>query len=96
MCQTTLLRELVDARGFTVNTPRADNERGGAICCDFPGREVVSKTLLARKFLHDYRPKCGLRLSPHFYTTDEELQRFMAELDEVRVKGPGATGTAAY
>jgi selenocysteine lyase/cysteine desulfurase len=29
-------------------------------------------------------------VSPHFYTTDEELQRFMSELDEVRKEGPKA------
>jgi kynureninase len=94
--QTTLLRELVDARGFTVNTPRADRERGGTICFDFPGADAVSKVLSSRKFFHDYRPKCGLRLSPHFYTTDEELQRFMVELDEVRAAGPTTTAAAAY
>jgi kynureninase len=94
--QTTLLRELVDARGFTVNTPRADSERGGTICFDFPGADVVSKALSAKKFFHDYRPKCGLRLSPHFYTTDDELQSFMAELDDVRAAGPTAVRAAAY
>lgn len=94
--QTALLRELVDARGFTVNTPRADSERGGTICFDFPGADLVSKALSAKRFFHDYRPKCGLRLSPHFYTTDDELQRFMAELDEVRAAGPATAQAAAY
>jgi len=82
--QTKLLRELVEARGFTVNTPRADADRGGTICFDFPGAEGVSQELSRRKFFHDYRPRCGLRVSPHFYTTDEELQRFVSELDKVR------------
>jgi kynureninase len=94
--QTKLLRELVDSRGFTVNTPRSDTERGGTICFDFPGADAVSKTLSARKFFHDYRPKCGLRLSPHFYTTDDELERFMAELDDIRRAGPTVSVAAAY
>jgi kynureninase len=88
--QTTLLRELVKQRGFEVNTPASDSERGGTICFDFPGADLVSRELSARRFFHDYRPKCGIRVSPHFYTTDEELQRFMSELDEVRKEGPKA------
>lgn len=96
--QTTFLRELVKRRGFVVNTPEKDAERGGTICFDFPGADLVSRELSARKFFHDYRPKCGIRVSPHFYTTDEELQRFMSELDEVRKAGPKATaaGPAGY
>ena len=82
--QTTLLRSLVEERGFTVNTPQKDDERGGTVCFDFPGAEAVSNILSAKKFFHDYRPKCGLRVSPHYYTTDAELERFIAELDAVR------------
>jgi kynureninase len=84
--QTKLLREMVRARGFTVNTPEADDARGGTICFDFDGAEAVSRELSRRKFFHDYRPKCGLRVSPHFYTTDEEIERFLSELDAVRAK----------
>jgi kynureninase len=94
--QTTLLRELVESRGFTVNTPRDDAARGGTICFDFDGADIVSSELSRRKFFHDYRPKCGLRVSPHFYTTDEELQRFMSELDEVRKNPPKDPVKAGY
>jgi kynureninase len=97
--QTALLRELVRARGFTVNTPEDDAQRGGTICFDFQGADAVSKELSRRRFFHDYRPKCGLRVSPHFYTTDEELHRFMEALDEVRKAGPSAiadAGRASY
>ncbi|HEX7663860.1 MAG TPA: aminotransferase class V-fold PLP-dependent enzyme [Polyangiaceae bacterium] len=82
--QTTLLRGLVEERGFTVNTPKDDAARGGTICFDFEGADVVSKALCERKFFHDYRPKCGIRISPHFYTTDEELSQFLSELDALR------------
>lgn len=82
--QTTLLRSLVRERGFKVNTPEKDDERGGTICFDFDGAEAVSKALLARDMLHDYRPRCGIRASPHFYTTDEELERFVRSIDEIR------------
>lgn len=82
--QTTLLRGLVEERGFSVNTPSADDARGGTICFDFEGADAVSKALCERKFFHDYRPKCGIRISPHFYTTDEELTQFLTELDVLR------------
>jgi kynureninase len=82
--QTSLLRSLVEERGFQVNTPREDVQRGGTICFDFEGAERVSKALLERRFYHDFRPRCGLRASPHFYTTDEELERFVAEIDRLR------------
>ncbi len=82
--QTRLLRDMVDERGFVVNTPREDDERGGTICFDFPGADEVSKDLNRERFFHDYRPKCGIRVSPHFYTTDEELDRFMGAVDRAR------------
>jgi kynureninase len=82
--QTRLLRDLVEERGFTVNTPRDDDARGGTICFDFAGADVVSKALCQKRFFHDYRPRCGMRVSPHFYTTDEEMHRFVEELDRVR------------
>ena len=94
--QTRLLRELVEARGFTVNTPRDDAARGGSVCFDFEGAQPVSAELVKRRFFHDYRPKCGLRVSPHFYTTDEELHAFVDALDEVRRKPPTGGARASY
>ena len=82
--QTALLRSIVEKRDFVVNTPRNDSERGGTVCFDFPGADKVSRELLTGKYFHDYRPRCGIRVSPHFYTTDEELDRFMHELDRLR------------
>ena len=96
--QTRLLRAEVESRGFTLNTPLADDARGGTICFDFPGAEAVSRELSHRKYFHDYRPRCGLRVSPHYYTTDAEIEAFLAELDAVRASGPSAraAGPAGY
>ena len=94
--QTRLLRELVLARGFTVNTPTGDAERGGTVCFDFPGADAVSRELVRRRFFHDYRPRCGIRASPHFYTTDDELRAFMDALDDVRKNPPADGGRASY
>ncbi|MGO9713513.1 MAG: aminotransferase class V-fold PLP-dependent enzyme [Polyangiaceae bacterium] len=94
--QTSLLRAQVEARGFTVNTPAHDEARGGTICFDFPGAEAVSRELSERKFFHDYRPKCGLRVSPHYYTTDGEITAFLEELDKVKASGARGGAKGAY
>ena len=94
--QTRLLRDLVEERGFTVNTPRDDAARGGTICFDFDGAQPVSAELVRRRFFHDYRPRCGLRVSPHFYTTDDELRAFVDALDEVRRRPPTGRAAASY
>jgi kynureninase len=94
--QTRLLRELVEARGFKVNTPREDDARGGTVCFDFEGAQAVSVELVRQRFFHDYRPRCGMRVSPHFYTTDDELSAFVDALDEVRRNPPAQPAKASY
>ena len=40
----------------------------------------MARTLNARDFVVDYRPGVGIRMSPHFYNTEDEIDRLMAEL----------------
>lgn len=82
--QTALLRSLGEERGFTIRTPREDHRRGGTICMDFEGSGDVTRALNERRFYCDWRPGCGLRASPHFYTSDEEIVRFVDEIDALR------------
>ena len=82
--QTRLLMKLADAAGFEVKNPRDDARRGGTVCLDFPGSEAVSKALLRRNFQIDHRPACGIRVSPHFYNTDEEVESFVAAVTALR------------
>jgi kynureninase len=79
--QTAQVIARCDRAGFRVNTPRADAERGGSVCFDFDGSQRVAKALNASNFLCDWRPQSGIRMSPHFYTTDEEVERFMSEVE---------------
>jgi kynureninase len=81
--QTARLIELADARGWRVNTPSDPDRRGGTVSIDMPGAEQVCAALLARDVLVDYRPKAGVRMSPHFYTKDEELDTAIAAVDEI-------------
>jgi kynureninase len=93
--QTALLRALVEERGWVVHTPRPDAERGGAIVFDpGPRAQEAVRALGARKVFCDYRPPdpavgagrvSGIRASAHHYTTDDELYRFVEELErEIR------------
>jgi kynureninase len=82
--QTARVLELCDAAGYRVNTPRGPSERGGTVCFDFDGSERVAERLNQTGFLCDHRPQAGIRMSPHFYTTDEEVDRFMAEVARLR------------
>jgi kynureninase len=40
--------------------------------------------LIRREFIVDYRPGAGVRISPHFYTRDEELELVIAEMKKIR------------
>lgn len=82
--QTRRIMDICDAAGYRINTPREDAKRGGTICFDFDGSDRVAKALNATLFLCDHRPQSGIRVSPHFYTTDEEVERFMSEVARLR------------
>jgi len=81
--QTARLIELADARGWPVTTPRDPERRGGTVSIDMPNAQDVCARLLERDVIVDWRPKAGVRLSPHFYTKDEELDVAVAAVDEV-------------
>jgi kynureninase len=87
MRQTSRLIELADARGYTVRAPREAARRGGTVAVDVPHAYEVSQYLLKRDVLVDFRPGAGIRIAPHFYTTDEELERAMAMIDEAIASG---------
>jgi kynureninase len=81
--QTARLIELADARGWPVNTPRDPDWRGGTVSIDMPNSQDVCARLLERDVIVDWRPKAGVRLSPHFYTADQELDVAVAAIEEV-------------
>jgi len=78
--QTTRLIELADEAGLRVNTPRNPEERGGVVIIDVPNGKEVTRELVRREVLVDYRPGAGIRVAPHFYTTDEEVEHTVEEM----------------
>jgi len=73
--QTSLLIQLAQARGIRVNSPLDPAQRGGVVILNVPNGELTTRELLGRDILVDYRPGAGIRIAPHFYTSDEECHR---------------------
>lgn len=85
--QTTRLIALADARGWTVHAPRDAARRGGTVAFSLPHAAEVARALLARDVVIDYRPGAGIRVAPHFYTTDAELEAVVAAMDDILATG---------
>jgi kynureninase len=81
--QTARLIELADHHGWRINTPRDPEQRGGTVSIDMPDAQAVSRELLAREVIVDFRPKAGVRFSPHFYNTDEEVDAAIATVSAI-------------
>ncbi len=81
--QTSRLIELADKHGWRVNTPRDPAKRGGTVSIDMPDSQEVCRELLKREIMVDWRPKAGVRMSPHFYNTDEELETGISAVEEI-------------
>ena len=80
---TARLVELADQRGWKVNAPRDPEKRGGTVAIDMPNSREVCQELLKRDVLVDFRPQAGVRFSPHFYNTMEEIDRAIQTVDEI-------------
>jgi kynureninase len=81
--QTSKLIDLADARGYNVNAPRDPDRRGGTVAFDVPHAYGVAQALLANDVIVDYRPNAGIRIAPHFYTSDDELVRVVDMIDGI-------------
>ena len=71
---------LADELGLAVRTPRIPTARGGVVNVQVgPDAERICHELLARDVCTDHRGD-GLRISPHFFTMEEDVDRLFAEL----------------
>jgi kynureninase len=81
--QTTRLIEIAEDAGFKINCPRNVEERGGTVVIDVEYGQQVTTELLRRDFLVDFRPGAGIRIAPHFYSKDEELELVIREIRQI-------------
>jgi kynureninase len=87
-------RRLVDvileearAAGFKVTCPADPERRGGTVAIDVSDGEQACAELISREIIVDYRPQAGIRVAPHFYSTDDECRAVVAALKEIRPRG---------
>jgi kynureninase len=81
--QTELLIRLAEAAGFEIASPREPERRGGTVTVHVDEFPAVHKELAERQILCDFRPRAGIRLGPHYFTSDEELEHVIAQIAEV-------------
>jgi kynureninase len=70
-------------RGWRANSPREASERGGTVSVECPHAREVKDELVRRNVMVDYRPAAGVRLSPHFYNRDEEIDFALAQMEDI-------------
>ena len=87
MRQTAYLIELAQQAGYAINTPLNPDERGGTVIINPPHAYEVSRELLARKIIIDYREQAGIRVSPHFYNSDDEVRAVVEAITEILDSG---------
>jgi kynureninase len=83
------------SRGWRVNTPENPQERAGTVSVECPQADKVCRELLARDILVDYRPKAGVRISPHFYNDERECDFALQQMEEIVAGLEKAGATAA-
>ena len=85
--QTAWLLSQADSRGWRAHAPRDPARRGGTVAFDVPHAAEVARALLVQDVVIDFRPGAGIRIAPHFYTTDAELETCVAAIDEILASG---------
>src|SRR4030095_5832096 len=71
--RTQRMIEFALSRGWTVNTPLELNKRGASVMIGVDDGPSMVERLAERRVFVDSRPGAGLRVSPHFFNTDEEV-----------------------
>ena len=72
-----------ETAGLEVRAPRQAARRGGTVSLWHPRAEEICRRLIERQVLCDFRPGAGVRMAPHFYTTEEECDRAIALMAEL-------------
>jgi kynureninase len=84
---TSRLIDLALDRGYIVKAPRDPARRGGTVAIDVPHGYEVTQHLLSKDILVDYRVGAGIRIAPHFFTKEEELEEVVHEIDTALESG---------
>ena len=83
-----LLIDLADEAGLRGAEPRASPSAAAARSrSTSPTSPPSTRELAEREILCDFRPDAGLRLGPHFYTSDDELRLVVEQIGEILETG---------
>ena len=85
--QTSLIIDLADAKGYEVISPRDSASRAGTVTVNPSEAYAVSRELIARNIKVDYRENAGIRIAPHFYTTDDEVREAVDAIGDILADG---------
>jgi kynureninase len=80
---TAHLMGLAEEAGFELRTPRDPKHRGGTVSIFHPDADRLCHELIDREIVCDFRPNAGIRLSPHFFNTEAELEHAVATLKKL-------------
>jgi kynureninase len=80
---TTRLMAAARDAGFEVRTPDDPERRGGTVSVWHPQAERLCRRLIERQVICDFRPGAGVRLSPHFYNSEDECDHAVRTLAEL-------------
>jgi kynureninase len=73
--------------GYEVVSPRNSTLRAGTVTVAPPNAYAVSRELIARDIIIDYREGAGIRIAPHFYNSDEEVRTTMQTIADILEDG---------
>lgn len=90
--QTNRIIDKILDRNFTLRTPRASRSRGGAVSFNLPRAYQVKQALNDRGVKVDFRKGMDrepdvIRVGPHFYTRNEEIDLLFKHIDEILTSG---------
>jgi kynureninase len=80
---TARIIEFAQTEGWPIHSPLDGAKRGGSVSLGVPEPQKVQKELDRRDVLCDWRPGVGVRFGPHFYNSDEDVERGLAELKDI-------------
>ena len=80
---TDRLIQIADELGIPIGTPRERDQRGGTVTFRVDEEDKVAAALIDEGIIVDARPGAGVRVGPHFYNTDEDIERFAEVLGRI-------------
>jgi kynureninase len=90
--QTEAILENAESRGYMLYTPKQTQRRGGAVSVALPHAFQIKQVLNKKKIKVDFRKGKKnepdiIRIGPHFYTSDEEIEILFQEIDKAFSSG---------